>query len=644
MSNKNQSELNSQKDIFEKFRKSLLHIDPVTFSEDYLSLDGKPFRLNGNGFKPFIDMYRYIGLQAIGENSKPVILTKGRQVGATTMGANLECYWCCSKLFGNNGRPPMRIIHAFPQEKLAKTYTKTKLNPTIAQSKLVKDEKSNKMKGIIQTFEAPGVEQSLEFKEFIGGNHIWIESIGVDGDRVRGKTVDCIIYDEVQDMFKTAIFNSKKCLAQSQYGKVGEGIQLYMGTPKSKDSIYFEMWQDSTQNYFFLGCEHCGEYFPLYTPGSNEWESIWLEGYYPKCDHCDKIFIERKSKGFQVRCTKCNHIQDKRDAAERGKWIGKDPAKCKMIGFHINQLFMPRFTRETIISQKPENCVTTDETSWQNEVLGEFYSGTNATISTDEIKDKCGDYQREFRKVILPEECLYDKNVYLGADWGKLVSDGNGDSKSKSGQSYSCIVILKVLGPSLFSIEFATRLEKNDLHYKIEIVKQMMRNYNVKRAVGDIGYAHDLMMELQNLYGDRIVASEVSSGQMHQKVEYKDKEKPTTIRFDKEYFIEQMFDLFRKGAIRFPLGSWEYVAWLIQHCASMVAKPQMDKLGNTKIKYSKGLLPNDGLMALINAFLAYKFDISNGFKNINNAFAEHPQQSSIGLAGGVYLSKMRMTL
>jgi hypothetical protein len=76
----------------------------------------------------------------------------------------------------------------------------------------------------------------------------------------------------------------------------------------------------------------------------------------------------------------------------------------------------------------------------------------------------------------------------------------------------------------------------------------------------------------------------------------------------------------------------------------MVAKPQMDRLGNTKIKYSKGLLPNDGLMALINAFLAYKFDISNGFKNINNAFAEHPQQSSIGLAGGVYLSKMRMTL
>lgn len=606
----NDEVISSSVDIFEKLKQSIFNIDPVKFCENNLSLDGKPFRLSNNGYKPFIDIYRYIGIKALQKDSKPIVLVKGRQVGATTMGANIEMYFCASGLFGVNGRPPMRIMHCYPEGSFAIAYSKTKLNPTITQSKLIRD-KNGKMKPVMEMALSDAVNDSILYKEFKNGNHIWIDSIGVDGDRVRGRTVDCMFFDEVQDMFKRAILNAKKILSKAQYGASTKGLQIFMGTPKTKDSIYYELWEASSKNYYHLGCESCEKTFPLYTPGSEEWESIWLDNddSVMECPHCSKK-LSQDSVGFQVKCPHCEHIQDKREAAERGKWIGKDSDKCENVGFHINQLYMPEFDKKSIMTQKPGNSALADDVDWQNEVLGEFYSGSNITLTAEEIKNKCADFDRKFRAVILPEECSNERNVYLGADWGKKVDLANG--KKSTGASYSVFVILKVEGPQLFSVEFATKFPKNDIHYKMEVLEQAMINYNVKIAAGDIGYGHEIMTELQHIYGDKFLATEASGSKINGKIKFDADE--LTIRFEKDYFIEEMFNLIKKGAIRFPFGSWEQCAWLVHHCSSMVAKSEMDKFGNTKVKYSKGSSPNDGFMALINAYLAYKYDVTNGFK------------------------------
>ena len=68
------------------------------------------------------------------------------------------------------------------------------------------------------------------------------------------------------------------------------------------------MWQTSSQQYYYLGCEGCKEHFPLYTPGSDDWEDIWIH---------TKI----------VKCPKCGHEQDKLAAQERGKWVALKDAK-----------------------------------------------------------------------------------------------------------------------------------------------------------------------------------------------------------------------------------------------------------------------------------------------------------------------------
>ena len=102
-----------------------------------------------------------------------------------------------------------------------------------------------------------------------------------------------------------------------------------------------------------------------------------------------------------------------------------------------------------------------------------------------------------------------------------------------------------------------------------------------------------------------------------------------------------MFTLMKKGAFRFPLGSYEYIAWLISHCSSMEVKVTRDRSNNAKLTYVKGLTPNDGLMALLNAYLAYKFYISKGLKNTNLLFGKETFNENKVQGLGVYLPNMK---
>jgi hypothetical protein len=82
---------------------------------------------------------------------------------------------------------------------------------------------------------------------------------------------------------------------------------------------------------------------------------------------------------------------------------------------------------------------------------------------------------------------------------------------------------------------------------------------------------------------------------------------------DKDKIISEMFTMLRKGKIRFPWASYERIIWLVQHCCSMESKVVI-RHGLPHQTYIKGKIQNDGLMALIYAYLAYKFDKTRGFK------------------------------
>ena len=119
---------NAYDDIFNGLKREILKLDPVFFASEYLTIDGKPLRLGqGTGWKYLADIYRYIAIKALEPNGKPVVCVKGRQVGATTMAAALELYFCASGLFGSSpSKPPIKILHCFPALALVQKFSKDK--------------------------------------------------------------------------------------------------------------------------------------------------------------------------------------------------------------------------------------------------------------------------------------------------------------------------------------------------------------------------------------------------------------------------------------------------------------------------------------------------------------------------------------
>ena len=412
-----------------------------------------------------------------------------------------------------------------------------------------------------------------------------------------------VIVHNCQDMPDVAIGAATKILAQSRYGMPGEGVQVYYGTPKTKGGSYWNMWQKSSQNYFHLRCEKCGKYFPLYHPGVN-WEDVWLYG-------------------LTVRCTECHCEQDKLEAQERGRWIPlNDPEKCDFVGYHINQLYIPNFTKETIEKAKPERSPINTERVYMNEVLGEFYDGEGGTITSQEIREKCVDKGRKMVKYIYPDE---GRRVYAGFDWGQRGALEQISGRGRKG-SYSCAVILTVSG-NVFNVEFATRLLRPDPETKMSTVEEMFRRYNMTLSIGDIGDAYDLTHKLQLIYDEKFLASR-SSHKVNGRIKYSNDEWPKTVVFEKDYYISELLGLLKEGRIKFPGGSLDRIEWLIEHCSSMEIKVTRDKSGEPLKKYVKGSGANDGLMALLNAYLAWKFDVTQGFTISNPQYMKYELATS----------------
>lgn len=582
----------SYHNLFAEVKNELLKLDPVAFTENYLKLDGKPFKISGNGFKYMADVYRYIALKAINPDGRPVVIVKGRQVGATVMGAALDLYFTASGLFGVNGKPPISVLHCFPSLSLTQRFSQSKLqnlidtstNDYINQQKQGYNPKTKKV--------SSGKPDNMTLKQFKNGCNLWVESIGGDGDRIRGMSCDVICYDEAQDMTAAAIGVATKTLFAAKYGAVNNGVQVYFGTPKAKGS-YFErgLWDQSDKRYYFLGCTNteCRHYFMLSSPGTNEWEKMWLFGQ-------------------TIKCPNCGNEEDKRILVENGKWMPTEPTdkeglEKKFVGYHISQMYVPTVTKEYMLSQKPENNPASSERIYYNEVLGEFYSGNDMPITKDEIYDKCRDPERGFVSAILPNE----RKAWMGIDWGGKIDDEN----SSVGQSYTCAVVISATGTGTINVEFAYKLKSNDFQHKMNFVNEMFKKFNLRVVGADTGFGRDPINELQKIYGDKVIGC-TTSGTMKKSVSYNKDQ--LEISWNKDNYIEELYELMRKGKVKFPWLSFERMDWLIDHITSMESRQKMVG-GMPRKTYDKGPTPNDGFMALIYAYLAMKFDISRGFTN-----------------------------
>ena len=579
--------------IFNDLKRELLKYDPVAFCENYLTIDGEPLMKSGTGWKFLADIYRYVGVKALEPSGLPVVCVKGRQVGATTMAAALEMFFTTSGIFGNSDRLPMRVLHCFPALNNVQKFSKDRLSSMMRTSKddyikyqgLSWDKKNKKKRTDVP-------EDTLTEKFFQNENKLWIDSNGNNASRLQGMTLDVILHDEVQRMLEEDIGNGIRTLTAAKYGPIGKGVQLYFGTPLTKGSYFWKMWDASDQRYYNLKCVNSdfNHYFMLYTPGSDDWEKIWVHGTI-------------------LECPKCSHHQTKIEAIEGGKWIATkgqmaNGEKPLYVGFHFNQFIIPYITKEYIQGENPKYNPTKSERVWQCEILGEFYTGSALPMTEEELYKYCKNPDRRISTRILKST---DITTFMGVDWGEKTDGGLG------GQSYSTVLVASVRKDGIFQIENAFKLKSNDYEYKKSVIHEMYRRFNIKITVADIGHGHDIVKELQKEYQSRLWSC-LNSGTLIKPIKVVDDN--LMIICNKDLMLDDIFNTMRRGKIKFPLkdsASYEQMNWLIEHCCSMERETKTIN-GNIMHKYVKGTGPNDGLMALMYAYMAYKFYITKGFK------------------------------
>lgn len=182
--------------LFNQIKSEIALLDPVSFAENHLTVDGKPFRMSGTGWKFMADLYREVAAQATNKNAKPMVILKGRQIGATVLAAVLSLYFTSSGLYGiGPDKPPMRVLHVFPTLGLMSKYAKDKLGPMVAGSQGGYIN-SRMLKNDASAVKVAGTEDAIAEKTFKGYNKLRIEGTGADGDRIRGLSQDVIFFDE----------------------------------------------------------------------------------------------------------------------------------------------------------------------------------------------------------------------------------------------------------------------------------------------------------------------------------------------------------------------------------------------------------------------------------------------------------------
>jgi len=609
----------TSKDIFNEIKRDISIIDPVSFAENNLTIDGKPFDLSGSGWKYMAEIYRAVSAQVENKEAKPIVLLKGRQVGATIMAGVLSLHMASSGLYSTeSGKPPIRVMHVFPDLKRCGVYAKDIL------ANLISGAKDNYVgKRALKVTRTVDLEDTQTQKNFIGMSKIRVDSIGKSGDRIRGSTQDVLLYDECQDMTRSAIENTLKVLTATPYGAPTKGVQVFFGTPKHSGSFFWTMWEDSDQRFYQLRCKHCDHYFFLYNLENDDWNEIWI-------------------KENLIKCPSCLKTQDKREAVDLGRWISTRPTNAKgdpqkYIGYHFNMMLSPLFTKENVLEYWPQHNKNASERAWRNETKGQFYSASEVPITLEELYATALDESRGVAKSITNPA---GKNFFLGMDWGEKV-ESDADLEVKRGKSFTCAVIMSVDHTGVLTVENAVRLKKNDPDYKMNVVRKLIADFHIDQSAADFYYGNDFVRLVQHNEGlkDKFLGCTNLS---NSKRAFSYDEKDLMVGVNKDQVLDEIFALFKRGRIKIPAkgDSLELLGWLVDHITSMETHTKT-KDGIVLKTYKKGVIQNDGLMALMYAYTAYKFMVTRKFTEQSSEGVSKKKQDDVVVPIVGYIPRMR---
>jgi len=385
-----------------------------------LTLKGEPYTLSHHApFEPLFDL----------SLPKRTTWKTGRQVSKTTGLSSQSVLHCAIQ-------PYFATLFVAPRFEQIRRVSANYVKPFIENSILDK------------LIAGKSVERSVLQKTFRNEARMYFSFAFLDVDRIRGLSVDCVKYDEIQDIDTDFIPIIKECMSASRYG-----IEMFFGTPKTLDNTIQVLWERSSQAEWVTRCQACNH------------ENIPGLEY-----HLLKMIGPRGPV-----CAKCG-----RDIQPRtGRWIHANPDELPLnVGYHVPQIIMPMHYEDLDepwklqehptekwldLLGKREGRNNYTEAKFLNEVLGESCDVGTKLVTLTDIK-RVATLNKNTEKDALRSIHNYLYRA-MGVDWG-----GGGEDEI----SFTVVTVVG-MNPQSGKMEciFAKRLHLGYSH--IEEAQEVMR-------------------------------------------------------------------------------------------------------------------------------------------------------------------------
>jgi hypothetical protein len=274
-----------------------------------------------------------------------------------------------------------KMLYIGPQELTVKYFSSNYLPPRFDSPKIKK--MLNK-----------GWDKNDVFEKIMGDTRssILFRYVKDDATRIRGPAIDCIVYDEVQDIHYDQIPIIQETMALSPYKR-----EIFAGTPLDTTNTIHSLWKTTNQLEWMMRCG-CGHWNSL-TEGNEPMKMIMPEG---------------------LSCSKCSKLLRARD----GEWAASNPKNFLMTGYHLAQPILP-FFNETEKEWKEVYVKCTsgkyDEKKIMNEVFGLTFDQGTKPITEEELRRVCvlGNMEDSDGRMGVLEQNKGKYRIYtVGVDWG----------------------------------------------------------------------------------------------------------------------------------------------------------------------------------------------------------------------------------
>jgi hypothetical protein len=335
-----------------------------------LSLQGKPFSLRD--YCPFEPIYKL-------RVPKRQLWKSARQVAKTTnLAGNI--------ILRSGTNPYLRILAVAPRFEQIRRLSANYVRPFIRESliaPLLVDESCTQ--AVLQRTYANGSTNHFSFAF-------------LDCDRIRGIACEMIMYDEIQDLDPDFMSIIHECTSAS---KLGIGVEMYAGTPKTLDNGIEKLWEDSSKAEWVTPCSACGH-----------WNTANVH---------EDLFKMIGPIGKGVICSRCQNRINPGD----GHWHHTDASHLDFPGYHIPQVILPLHydnrERWGELIGKRDGQFNYNKAKFLNEVLGESSDEGTKLVSVTDIRKASQLGPNDFRTAV--EHLRQCKVRVLGVDWG-----GGGES------------------------------------------------------------------------------------------------------------------------------------------------------------------------------------------------------------------------